>query len=325
LAADLLLTAPGHTVNTEELDQNAIDSLFSEPVPESETVRVNFAERRLLTAEQMKALISLSQPFASSMSTQLSSKLNADVKLTMISAERVLCRDQIKSSDPEVMYLSEGIFDLTGTPALLQIDLACVNPLVHLSLGGSVKFPEMTTRELTTIDNEIMESIMQSIWLRLNDLWSPFSMRAKHRRRILPADILQVFPPSEYLLSFTYGISVGSVEGFVILSLSTSVADAFLKSMERTESKRMQSPEIRRGLEDCVGKTLQVGSLQSAPFKMRVLDLTRLEPGDLLLTGVPAGKHLEICIGNGPVWQASAVAKDGRICAQLERLRDVLQ
>lgn len=305
-------------MSKQDLDQNAIDSLFGVIEKDQRAIPVNFAERRSLTAEQMKTLINLNLPFTSILSAHLSSWLDSKIKLSMVAAERILYRDQLDMFAPEGMYLSEGRFEDLGVSALLQIDVQCVDAIVHLGLGGRDQLAANgASRELTRVDVAIMEIFLKSVWKELNHVWSACGLQASFERRVLPGDVLKVFHYSEYLLSFTYSITIGAIEGFLQLSLSTTVTDILLREIDRQEVRRPQSPEIKKLLQQRLSQIPQRGFLRLPPFSIEIATIRELKPGTLLTTGIPSTEPARLSFSGGPELRATAMQRSGRVVAEV--------
>ncbi len=301
-----------------ETDQTAATTPPDEVEPQPGSHAVNFAERRALTSEQMKALVSLNQMFARSLSANLSGSLQAEVFVSLVTAERVLFRDQLATYDPDGMFLIEGMFKHFSAAGLLQMDLPCVNALVHLGLGGSYQLPTSEPlRELTEIDTEIVGLFLSTVWRELGAIWGESGLEIASERRVPPTDAVKVFSYSEYLLSFTYSLNISGVQGSLILSLPTAIADLLLRQIESKSSPRAQSPEVRVFMEQRLGQIAQRGELTLPAFRMSIAELTELKVGSIVLTGITSTARSHFSVAGGPVWEASVMQNNGKIMAHI--------
>jgi flagellar motor switch protein FliM len=156
----------------------------------------------------------------------------------------------------------------------------------------------------------------------LNQIWAPTGLHGSFDRRVLPADVLKVYPQTEYLLRFTYGVAIDRVEGMLVLSLSTAIADTLLREIDRHDARRTQSPEVKAVLRERLGQLPRRATLRLPSFALRLAEVKALRPGTLLHTGIPARAHAEFSTPGGPVWLATPMKQDGRVAARLLHLAE---
>jgi flagellar motor switch protein FliM len=300
------------------VDQNTNDSIVDPGDPVAKIVSVDFADRKPLTSEQMKMLVSLNQPFTRSASDALSGWLAANVSISMIAVERTLYQDHLRTMLDEDLYMVEGRFEGSGAAALLSMYQELVGAVVHLGLGGRADAPiPSTQRELSPIDDAIMQILLTTLWSELNKIWRSCGLKAIYEKRILKANAPKVFPQSEYLLSFTYEVHMGTAEGILQLSLSTTVADILLRELGRQDRHRIQPPETHRLLRQRFAQTRHTASLTLPPFRIMASDLLELQPGFVLHSGIARPTPARFCVPGGPVWNATPATRGSRLVAEI--------
>jgi flagellar motor switch protein FliM len=311
----------------EELDQNAINNLFRAAATEAaaaaaapESNAINFARRASISTEQMQMLVSVNQIFSQSLGITLSARLNAPVTLTMVATERSLYHNLLDTIDLEASYLSQSRFRAPDARSLIAMDLALVEPLVHLSLGGLTTIPPTRTpRELTQIDTAIMEILMGIVCTEMNLMWAPFGLQAQYEGRVVPIHARRFFPQSEYVLSFTYEVHIGDRTGSLQIALATVIASALLREVDRRDHERVQPPATRKLLQDRIAALGVRTTLRLPPFKVLASEILNLQPGQLLESSLPTTTPCLLGMADGPLWEAQPMLADERIAAKLIR------
>jgi flagellar motor switch protein FliM len=305
-------------MSTQDLNQSTIDSLFAAATTEQKFAAVNFQNRRSLTAEQMHLLVAANQVFGRSASAKLSSWLNVEVRIAMITAERMLSRDHLEVIDMKAMYFGEARFT-SPAPALVCIDISFVNSIINLLLGGPANVGEaVSTREVTAIDGTVMGVFLSTLWAELNQIWSPYGLQADFKSEIHFANVGKVFSQTDYLLVLTYEMKINHMEGVLQIALSTTVADTLLRELNRRDMGSIKSVENKKILEDRVAKGRHRAYLRSEPFRLSVGEVANLVPGSLLSCGISQSTLGQFGIAGGKVWGAIPSNRNGRIVAQLE-------
>lgn len=281
---------------------------------------VNFAKRASISAEQMQMLVSVNQVFSQSLGISLSARLNAPVTLAMVVAERSLYHNLLDTIDLDASYLSQSRFKSPDARSLISLDLGLVEPLVHLALGGLTAIPKSKAiRELTQIDNAIMEILMGTVCTEMNLMWAPFGLQAVYDGRVVPIHARRFYPQSEYVLSFTYEVHIGDRTGSLQIALATVIASAILREADRRDHERIQPPATRTLLQGRIGGLGVRSTLRLPPFKVMASEVINLRPGALLESGLPTTTPCLLGMATGPTWEALPMLADERIAAKLVR------
>jgi hypothetical protein len=89
--------------------------------------------------------------------------------------------------------------------ALLQLDLSITFPLIDLLLGGEGK-GTLEPREVTEIEEQILESVVQVICREMGVAWQALGLEFHFDRRQQPANALRLMPPDDKTLALSFSI-----------------------------------------------------------------------------------------------------------------------
>ena len=303
----------------QEATSRAAESASADAAIASATP-INFAKLGSISPEQMQMLTSVNQVFSQNLAMTLSARLGAPINLTMVAAERSLYHKLIDTIDLEAAYLAQSRFKNPDARSLITMDLGLVEPLVHLALGGLTTIPKVAAqREITQIDVAILEILMNAFSTEMNGMWAQFGLQAAYESRIVPVHAKRFFPPTEYVLSFTYEMEVGDRKGSLQIILATVIASALLRDIDIRENDRTQPPATRRLLQERLGGLGVRTTLRLPPFKVMASDIVNLHEGMLLESNLPTTTPCLLGMADGPLWEAVPELSDERIAARLLR------
>jgi len=249
--------------------------------------------------EQLQAITQLHEGFARSLTHSLGAYLRVVFAVALVSAEHLTYREFLERI-PETTYLASCKMEPMGVTAALQLDLKVAFPIVDLLLGGEGK-GVAEAREITEIEEQIVESVARIVCRDLATAWQAVNLEVVFDKRVEAGDARRLLLPTEKILSLSFEITMLETRGGLNLAVPVSVSHALLRkiSAERTESRphgRNDSRErLKLRLLECPlavelgvsGLRADVGELSHlAPGQLLGLRRSAAEPGSLLVAGV---------------------------------------
>jgi len=292
-----------------ELNQEQIDAMVraarsaagadaggvSEPKVEPWDVRRAGQIRR----EQLQAITQLHESFARSLTHSLEAYLRVVVAVALVSAEHLTYREFLERI-PETTYLASCKMEPMGVTGALQLDLKVAFPIIDLLLGGEGK-GVAATREITEIEEQILESVARIVCRELGTAWQSVNLQVGFDKRLETADAQRLLAPDEKTLSLSFEITMLEVRGGLNLAVPVAVSHALLRKMsaewtERRPRGQSESRErLKRRLLDCpfsaelgvTGLQADLGELSRlASGQFLSLRRSAAQPASLLVAGV---------------------------------------
>jgi flagellar motor switch protein FliM len=312
------------------LTQEEIDALFraaqgkvadKPKAPDGERVfaACNFRQSARISKEQLRSVSQLHELFARNLSHSLGAYLRLAFEVNLVSAEQ-LSYGEFLQRIPEVTYLVSVALRPVGISAALEIDLPLAFPIIDVLLGGPGR-AEATVREITEIEEQILESVVKIIGRELENTWRPvLDVQFAFDQRLRQADISRLMPPSEKILSLSFEIRMPEARGMLNLALPAAVANALLRKLTQQASYRKQrgtvdsTLQMRRRLENCVFPVQLV--LPEQP--VRISRFLSLEPGNVLKLDCSLGTTASLLVSGKKLFTARPVRIGGRRAAQVE-------
>lgn len=276
------------------LNQEEIDALFRAAqkgkIPDSTgrplqklVAKLNLRETSQINKEQVRAVSALHESFARNISNSLSAYLRVGFDVNLVSVEQITY-SEVLSRLPDLTYLCSIRIQPIDALALLQMDLALAFPVMDLVLGGAGG-EMIELRDLTEIEEQIFESVIQLIMRELQASWNPtLEVQIDFDQRQHASQTLSLMPPAERSLALSFEIKVNDAHGTLNVTFPAVAANALLRKLTA------QSVSYRRGSSTAQVNQIRLHMLDSEfdvelrlpPTPISVRDLTELQVGQVL-------------------------------------------
>jgi flagellar motor switch protein FliM len=277
--------------------------------PKTRTIHsCNFRYAGRLSNENARALTSLHEKFALNVTNSLEVYLGTSIRLKMVSLEQLALRDYIGAVAPNT-YLFPCALNVMESNFLMEMDIRLIFPIIDLLLGGAGNTSSDQVRELTEIDEEIMESITALIVKEVDRAWRALNLSLTPGHCIKPALITQIFPANEKLVLLMFEMNVGVSTGSFKIVLPTSFVGFLLRHLKAAQSKKTSSlrhlpnPSLRERILDC-DFTVAVDITQMRVLVKEVIDL---KPGMILKMKAPVKNPGRLTVEGVDIFEALPV------------------
>src|SRR5258708_33001030 len=200
----------------------------------------NFRYASRLSNENARSLTALHEKFALNVTNSLEAYLGTSIRLKMLSLEQ-LALQGYTSCLASNTYLLPCALNVMENNFLMEMDIRLIFPMIDLLLGGSGTTASDEARELTEIDEEIMQSITALIVKEMDRSWRALNLSLTPGHCIKPAMISQVFPANEKLVLLMFEMTIGSTTGPFKIVLPTSFVGFLLRHLKAAQSKKIST------------------------------------------------------------------------------------
>jgi len=289
----------------------------SEPTRSRAIHSCNFRYAGRLSNENARTLTALHEKFALNVTNSLELYLGTSLRLKLISLEQMASLDY-RNGIASNNYLLPCALNLMESNLLMEIDIALIFPIIDLLLGGAGTASD-AARELTEIDEEIMQSVTTLIVKQVESSWRTLNLSLTPGRCIKPVMIQQVFLANEKLVLLMFEMTVGQTTGLFNIVLPTSFVGFLLRHLKAAQSKKtsslrlLKSPSLLERILDCEFKL----SADITQMRALVKDLIDLKPGMILKLKAPVQRTGRITVENVDIFEALPVRNGNQKAAQL--------
>jgi flagellar motor switch protein FliM len=276
--------------------------------------------------EQLEAITQLHEGFARSLTHSLGAYLRVVFAVALVSAEHLTYREFLERI-PETTYLASCKMEPMGVTGALQLDLKVAFPIIDLLLGGEGR-GLAAAREITEIEEQIVESVARIVCRELAAAWQAVNLEVGFEKRIEPGEAQRLLAPDEKTLSLSFEITMLEVRGGLNLAVPVSVSHALLRkisaergvrrprgqsgSRARLKSRLLECPfSVELGVNQLKA---DVGGLsQLAPGQLLSLRRSTVLPGSLLVAGIEMFRAMPARFGDRRAAQILARMEDAAV------------
>jgi flagellar motor switch protein FliM len=277
----------------------------------------NFRYAGRLSNENARALTALHEKFALNVTNSLEVYLGTSIRLKMLSLEQLGLQAYIGAIAPNT-YLLPCALNVMESSFLIEMDIRLIFPIIDLLLGGAGTTASDEARELTEIDEEIMEIITTLIVKEVDRSWRALNLSLTPGHCIKPAQITQIYPANEKLVLLMFEMTVGATTGSFKIALPTSFVGFLLRHMKAAQSKKISirhlpNPSLRERILDCEFNV----AVDITQMRVLVKDLIGLKPGMILKMKAPVKNPGRLTVEGVDIFEALPVRNGTLKAAQL--------
>lgn len=234
--------------------------------------------------EHVRSVSMLHDSFARNLTHSLGAYLRGIFEVNLVSVEQ-LSYGEFLQRVPEITYFSSIHLMPADALAAMQVDLPLAYPIIDLMLGGN-GVGDGTLREITEIEEQILESVVRIICRELHASWQPLlDVEFNFDQRQQQAQIVQLMPPNEKVLALSFEIRMPEVRGMLNLAFPAVISNALLRRLSKQWSyrKRRNSEQTRAQLRVKLLECPFGAQLLLPATPVTVRELLQLQPGSILM------------------------------------------
>jgi flagellar motor switch protein FliM len=278
----------------------------------------DFRQAGLLNNEQVRGIRTLHEAFARNLAGALGANLRAPLEISLASVEQAAFAEFLQRV-PEFSYVAALNIQPPEATAAVRLDLSLVFPMIDLLLGGQGG-SEPQERNLTEIEEGILETVMRRVSCELEATWQPvLAARCEFEQRLPHAQIVQLAPPAERVYLLNFDVQLAGAHGQLLILLPAVVASALLRKLSRQPGYRR-----RRGAGTGNSRVRERLAQASFPVELAlplcpilVQDLVELKVGEVLRFSHRTSDPAALQVAGRPVAAALPIEANNMRAAQV--------
>jgi flagellar motor switch protein FliM len=301
---------------TEVLSQEEIDQLLtaiSTGEVDAEEITQTGDQRKIkiydfkrpdkFSKDQIRTISMIHETFARLTTTGLSAQLRAMAHVHVASVDQLTYEEFIRSIPNPTTLAVIDMEPLKGN-AVLEIDPSITYAIIDKLFGGKGEGDTKLQRELTEIEQAVIEGVIVRVLGNLREAWSNvIDLRPRLGRIEVNPQFAQIVPPSDMVVLVTLETKIGDVEGMmnfcipyitiepVISKLSGQYWYSSVRKGTTTENLMVIKERLNEVFVDII---VEIGSID-----IKVKDVLALKIGDYVrLDKVKISDNYTIKIGD---------------------------
>lgn len=299
----------------EVLSQDEIDQLLMaissgdaetedfKPVNETRKIKIyDFKRPDKFSKEQIRTVSIMHETFARLTTTSLSAQLRSMASVHVASVDQLTYEEFIRSIPTPTTLAVINMDPLKGN-AILEIDPGITFSMIDRLFGGQGQATKIQ-RDLTDIEQSVMENIIVRILANMREAWTQvIDLRPRLGQIETNPQFSQIVPPSEMVVLVTLETTIGEEEGMMnfcipyitIEPIISKLSSQFWFSSVRRSSTTQYLEVLKEKLSSVdMDVVAEIGSIN-----LPIRDVLGLKVGDIVrLSNVRVGDPLILNVGS---------------------------
>src|SRR5216684_4501225 len=203
------------------LSQDEIDKVFrnlkdqDEDTVAKRAAVYDFRRPDRIAKDQLRSIHLLHETFARSLASSLSAYLRAYVMVNLVSVEQLSFMEFSQCLPSPTCLVSLGMRPFDGS-AVLELNPSLVFPILEMLLGGSGRSAVKVEREVTEIEQSILESLLRIILHDLKEAWMAVTAIGFVIEEFeTEPQLLQILAPNEAIVAISMEVRIGESSGMM--------------------------------------------------------------------------------------------------------------
>jgi flagellar motor switch protein FliM len=309
------------------LSQDEIDKVFRnlrESGSEPEAVRAeayDFRRPDRIPKDQLRGIHILHENFARSLASSLSAYLRAYVMANLVSVEQMSFREFAQYLPAPTYTVSLSMRPFEGF-SVVEMNPSLVFPILEMLLGGTARTKTLMNREITEIEQSIMDDVLRIALQNLRAAWQNITRVdfALESHETDPA-LLQILAPTEALIAISMEIRIGEHSGMMNIGIPSIFVKMLhqkfeqqwsLRKSEMTDDDQLRVLRLIKPVDIALDARLQGPTIT-------VDDLLRLEVGDVLAFDYAIERPVDLLLNGKLKYQGRLRNTGRRLALQIDK------
>lgn len=299
-------------MNVSDLNQN-VRRVQSKP----QVLPCNFRSAGQLSNESARTLTTLHEALARNLMNSLDVYLGTGLEIRLVGLDQ-LSMDEFKTRPISGGYTLPCLVQPSGSSIVLEIENLLVSTIIDLLLGGSGAKAD-SNRDLTEIDEEIMEGVGALIAQQLEKAWEILACTLTPGKCTKAGLAHKLFPPTEKIVRVQLDVNVAGVGGSLFVNLQTSLSGALVRNSRaehlggKGHTRQLPLPGMRQRLLEC--RFALSGELTD--LRIPVQNLAKLRTGDILPLTIPVSSLGTLLLEGAAYFEARPARQGNQKAMQL--------
>jgi flagellar motor switch protein FliM len=311
------------------LSQEEIDNVFkklretaADDDPGKKAQVYDFRRPDRIAKDQLRAIHLLHENFARGLASSLSAYLRAYVAVNLVSVEQLSFMEFTQCLPSPTCMISLGMRPFDGN-AVLEINPTLVFPILEMLLGGSGKVATKINREITEIEQNIMEGLLRIVLHDLRTAWHAVTnIDFAIENFETEPQLLQILAPNEAVVAISMEVRIGDTAGMMNIGIPSIIIKMLRQkfdqqwSVRKTRATEEERARVLRLIRPAI---MHLDARLQGPT-LGVETLLDLQEGDVLAFDYPMDRPLDIIVNGKLKYQGEVVSTGRKRAFQIRQL-----
>jgi flagellar motor switch protein FliM len=311
---------------SRQLSQQEIDAVFQNSQDrkrETPAVRFDFRRPDRIPKSQVRAIHLLHDTFVRNLVSSLSAYLRSYLTVNLVSVEQLSYAELLDGLPSPTCMVSLGLSPYDGN-GVLELNPSLVFPILEMLLGGTGRSSGMIQREITEIEQKLLDGLFRIVLHDLREAWKPVtSVDFTIEKMETEPQLLHILAPNEAVVAIGIEVRIGESVGMMNIALPSIVIKMMRQKFDQQWSVRKthaSTAEQARVLRLLWEAPLTLEARLEGPT-LTVQNLLNLSEGHLLVFDYPVERSVELLVNGTQKYTAQVAGAGKRRACVIEQMR----
>jgi flagellar motor switch protein FliM len=308
---------------SRQLSQQEIDAVFqstagrtAERAGSKRAALFDFRRPDRIAKSQLRAIHQLHDNFVRNLVSSLSAYLRSYLIINLVSVEQLSYSEFLECLPSPTCIASLSLKPYDGN-AVLELNSSLIFPILEILLGGDGKLQFSAQREITEIEQVLLDGLFRLILRDLREAWK-FVTQIDFAIDTIETEpqFLQILAPTEAVVAVAIEIRIGDSIGMMNIAMPSIIIKMMRQKFDQQWSLRKSAStdqEQSRVLDLIRTSALRSEVVLNGPHLL-LRDLMNLEEGDIVSFEYPTSRPLDLVL-NGEKKYRGEIVNAGRRAA----------
>ncbi|MBZ5581472.1 MAG: flagellar motor switch protein FliM [Acidobacteriia bacterium] len=311
---------------SRQLSQQEIDAVFQniqDRKRDKPLAKFDFRRPDRIPKSQVRAIHLLHDTFVRNLVSSLSAYLRSYLTVNLVSVEQLSYSEFLDGLPSPTCMVSLGLRPYDGN-GVLELNPSLVFPILEMLLGGSGKSTAPIQRDITEIEQKLLDGIFRIILNDLREAWKgvtsiEFTIEAMETE----PQLLHLLAPNEAVVAIAVEVRIGETVGMMNIAMPSIVIKMMRQkfdqqwSVRKTHASEAEQARVLRVLREAA---LTVEAQLEGPT-LAVEDLLSLSEGRLLTFDYGVDHPVELLVNGARRFTGHVVAAGRKRGFAIEAVR----
>jgi flagellar motor switch protein FliM len=263
-----------------------------------------------IAKSQIRAIHLLHENFVRSAVSSLSAYLRTYLSMSLVSVEQLSYSQFLERLPTTTCMACLGLKPYEGS-AILEINPTLVFPILEILLGGAGKVAVEIQREVTEIEQTLMDGLFRIIVNDLTEAWKSITLINFTIQSVnTEPQFLQIMAPNEAILAVTIEIRIGDSIGCMNIAMPSLMIKMMRQKFDHQRSTRKSEPtseEQARVLDLIRPSRIEIDA-RLLDQQICAKDLLALRRGDVLAFDIPMEAPADLILNGKRFFRGNIVS-----------------
>jgi flagellar motor switch protein FliM len=310
------------------LNQEEIDAMFRAALGRASGAQAasssykpcDFRQAGQIKRDQVRAISNLHEGFARDLTNALGAYLRVVFEVNLVSVEQLVFREFLQRI-PDLAYLATFQMKPMGATAAIDLEPSLVFPIIDLLLGGVGRMNDQE-RDITEIEEGIMEGVVRILCTELQTAWSSLNSVFEFDERLRPAQLQRLMPPGDKTLCLSFEVHMPESHGVMNVAFPAVASNALLRRLDLDggySRHRGPSNARERMIKHALGFPFEF-SLGMPVHKLPIRTLVNLAPDTIVSFPHPTELPIEGAVAGQPLYEAFPIRSGNLRASKISEL-----